>query len=380
VTEIHDVAVLGLGGMGTAAACHLAGRGLSVIGVDQFSLGHDRGSSHGLSRIIRLAYFEHPSYVPLLRRAFDLWRDLEEESGAGAQLLHVTGGLDAGVPGSRVLEGSRESCRIHGLPHELLSAHQVNERFPGFNLPDGFLAVFQPDAGFLEPERCILAHAALARNRGAELRTGQRVDGWSRDRSGVALLTDGGEIRARQLVITAGAWIPTFVPSLASLLRPERQVVGWFGVEDTDAFALGHFPVFVMTTSEGHFYGFPEFGVPGFKIGKYHHRSELVDPDAMRREVDDNDESVLRDCVRSFFPRANGPMVRSSTCIFTNTPDEHFIIDRLPDAPEVLLVSACSGHGFKFCSVIGEIVADLVEAGSTSHDLSLFRLDRFASL
>ena len=366
--------------MGTAAACHLAGRGLAVVGVDQFEPGHDRGSSHGLSRIIRLAYFEHPSYVPLLRRAFALWRNLEEESGSGAQLLHVTGGLDAGVPGSRILEGSRESCRVHGLPHELLSAREANERFPGFNLPDGFMAVFQPDAGFLEPEKCILAHAALATKRGAELRIGQRVLGWTRDRSGVVLFTDGREIRARQLVLTAGAWIPKLVPSLASLLLPERQVVGWFAVEDAGSFALGRFPVFVMTTTEGHFYGFPQFGVPGFKIGKYHHRSELVDPDAMWREVDDDDEAVLRDCVRSFFPGANGPMIRASTCIFTNTPDEHFIIDRLPDAPEILLVSACSGHGFKFCSVIGEIVADLVQLGGTTHDLSLFRLDRFAGL
>lgn len=377
MSRVHDVAVLGLGGMGSAVAAHLAKRGLSVVGIEQFEPGHDQGSSHGLSRIIRLAYFEHPAYVPLLRRAFTLWRELEEESGSGVHLLHVTGGLDVGVPGSRVFEGSSESCRVHGLRHEVLTARQVNERFPGFQLPDGFMAVFQPDGGFLEPEECIRAYAALAAKHGAELRTGERVQGWLEEASGVVVRTALGEIRARQLVVSAGAWTPKLIPSLASLLRPERQVVGWFSVEDANAFAVGRFPVFVMSTPDGHFYGFPEFGVPGFKIGKYHHRSEPVDPDALRREVDAGDESVLRDCIRSFFPRADGSMVRASTCMFTNAPDEHFIIDRLLAAPAVIVVSACSGHGFKFCSVVGEIVADLVERGRTEHDTSLFRLDRF---
>jgi sarcosine oxidase len=362
--------------MGSAAAYHLAKRGASVVALEQHEPGHDMGSSHGLTRIIRLAYFEHPSYVPLLRRAFALWRELEEESGE--RLLHVTGAIDAGTPGSRVLEGSLESCRVHGLRHEVLEAVEVNERFPGFNLPEGFRAVFQPDGGFLEPERCIRAHASLARKLGAEMRTGARARGWTRDTRGVVVQLEDGVIRARQLVMCAGAWTSKLLPSLAPLLRPERQVVGWFGIEDRNAFVHGRFPVFVMTTPEGHFYGFPEFDVPGFKIGKYHHRSELVDPDQVRRAVDATDEAVLRRCVGSYFRGANGPMVRSSTCLFTNTPDEHFIIDRLPDAPEVLVISACSGHGFKFCSVMGEVVAELTQEGSTKHDLGLFRLERFS--
>ena len=362
--------------MGSAAAYHLAKRGLAVAGVEQFEPGHDRGSSHGLSRIIRLAYFEHPSYVPLLRRAFTLWRELEEE--AGERLLHVTGAIDAGLPGSRVLEGSLESCRVHGLRHEVLTGAEVNRRFPGYNLPDEYRAVLQPDGGFLEPERCIQAHVRLATERGATILTGRRVRGWRQDTDSVVVVLDDGEIRARQIVISAGAWIPQLVPSLASLLRPERQVVGWFGITEGGAFAPASFPVFVMTTPHGHFYGFPEFGVPGFKIGKYHHRSEPADPDAVRRSVDTDDEAVLRSCVRDFFRGADGPLLRASTCMFTNTPDEHFIIDRLPEIPEALVVSACSGHGFKFCSVVGEIVADLVTEGSTSHDLSLFRLDRFS--
>ncbi len=371
----YDVAVLGVGGMGSAAVWQLARRGLSVVGIEQNDLAHSRGSSHGLTRIIRLAYFEDPSYIPLLRRAFALWRELEQESGE--QLLHVTGAIDAGLPGSRVFEGSVESCRVHGLRHEILDADEVNRRFPGYHLPRDFKAVFQPDGGFLEPEKCIRACARLSAGSGAEVMTRQKVHGWSRDAGEVLVHLDDRDIRARQIVVTAGAWTPRLVPSLSPLLLPERQVVAWFAVSDDDAFATNHFPVFVMTTPDGHFYGFPQFGVPGFKIGKYHHRSESVDPDTMNRVVDDEDVAVLRDCVRSIFPAADGPVVQSSTCIFTNTPDEHFIIDRLPEAPEVLVVSACSGHGFKFCSVIGEIVADLVADGRTRHDLSLFRLERF---
>ena len=375
MAQIHDVAVLGVGGMGSAAAYHLARRGLSVVAIERHTPGHDRGSSHGLSRIIRLAYFEHPSYVPLLRRAFTLWRELEEASQE--QLLHVTGAIDAGMPGSRVFEGSLASCQIHGLRHQVLPAEQVNARFPGYRLPAGFMAVFQPDGGFLEPEKCIQAFATLAAAEGAQVRIGDPARGWTRTPDSVVVHLEDEEIRARQLVLCAGAWTPALVPSLAPLLRPERQVVAWFEVQEHHSFAPDRFPVFVMTTPSGTYYGFPESGVPGFKIGKYHHRSEAVDPDTMSHVVDPSDEAVLRECVRSVFPGADGPVLRSSTCIFTNTPDEHFIIDRLPDSPEVLVVSACSGHGFKFCSVIGEIVADLVSDGSTRHDVSLFRLDRF---
>jgi sarcosine oxidase len=239
------------------------------------------------------------------------------------------------------------------------------------------MAVFQPDGGFLEPEKCIRSYAALATKHGADVRTGVHARSWHRTTDGVVVHLADEEIRARQLVICAGAWTPALVPSIASLLRPERQVVAWFAVDDDDAFAPGRFPVFVLNTPDGYFYGFPQHGVPGFKIGKYHHRAEAVDPDAMNRVVDTDDEAVLRECVQSFFPAADGPVIRSSTCIFTNTPDEHFIIDRLPSAPEVLIVSACSGHGFKFCSVIGEIVAELVTRGETTKDISLFRLDRF---
>lgn len=371
---MYDVIVIGLGGMGSSAAFHLARRGLRVLALERFGVPHDMGSSHGFTRIIRLAYYEHPSYVPLLRRAFALWRDVELESGT--RLLHVTGGVDAGPPGSRVYEGSRHSCEVHDLPHEILTSDELSRRFPAFHLPPEYLAVMQPDGGFLLPEHCIETHVRLARAHGAEVRPETPVERWEPDSSGVVVHAGGELFRARQLVVTAGPWIPGLVPALAPHLVVERQVLAWFGVNARAHFAPGRFPVFVINADEGHFYGFPEFGVPGFKIGKYHHLGEAVDPDRIDRAVHPADIEPLHAFVRRYFPGGAGPLRRSSVCMFTNTRDEHFIIDRLPGAPQVLLVSACSGHGFKFTSVMGEIAADLVQHGGTAHDISLHRIAR----
>jgi sarcosine oxidase len=372
---ISDVIIAGAGGMGTAAAWHLASRGRRVLVLERFGLGHDRGSSHGLTRIIRLAYFEHPSYVPLLRRAFELWRALQ--SPAGEPLLHVTGTLDVGAPGGMVFEGSRRSCLVHDLPHEVLSGADLRHRFAAWRVDDRVAAVYQPDGGFLVPERCIQAHAAAARGAGAVFHEHEPVIAWEVIGGRVRVRTTNTTYETGQLVLSAGPWMAALVPVLAHLMRPERQVLGWFGIEEKAAFAASRFPVFVHEAEEGIFYGFPEFEVAGFKIGRYHHLSEVVDPDTVDRVCHDRDEAALRVAVARYFPGANGPLLRSTVCLFTNTPDEHFIIDRHPDAAEVLIVSPCSGHGFKFCGVVGEIVADLVTSGGTAHDISAFRLSRF---
>ncbi len=375
MNESFDVIVVGVGGMGSAAAYQLAARGLRVLVLEQHELGHGFGSSHGLTRIIRLAYFEDPSYVPLLRRAFALWRELQE--GMDEPLLHVTGGLDVGFAGSHVFEGSLRSCREHDLPHEVLDATALAARFPGWRPAANAMAVYQPDAGFLTPERCIQAYARRARALGAAIHTHERVLDYTASGGSVRVRTDRGEYEAAQLVLTAGPWMPELAPSLRSLLVPERQVLGWFDIADRARFAPSAFPVFVLEADEGIYYGFPEYDVPGFKIGRYHHLDERVQPDTVDRVCHPRDEAALREAVSRYFPAANGPLRSSAVCMFTNTPDEHFIIDRAPDAPEVLLVSPCSGHGFKFCSVIGEICADLVEHGTTSHNIALFGLGRF---
>lgn len=376
MAQTFDVIVVGVGGMGSAAAYHLATRGLRVLALEQHHLGHNLGSSHGHTRIIRLAYFEDPSYVPLLRRAFALWREME--LGLAEPLLHVTGGLDVGYAGSTVFEGSLRSCREHDLPHEVLDATALAARFPGWRPAANAMAVYQPDAGFLIPERCIQAHVDRARERGATILTHEQVLEYTTSGGSVRVQTDHGAYEAAQLVLTAGPWMADLAVPLRSLLTVERQVLGWFEIADHARFAPSAFPVFVLDAAEGVYYGLPEYGVPGLKLGRYHHREERVHPDTMDRAVHPADEAALREAVARYFPSANGTLLSSTTCLFTNTPDEHFIIDRAPGSPEVLLVSACSGHGFKFSSVIGEICADLVQHGTTPHDISLFSLSRFA--
>jgi sarcosine oxidase len=371
LSATHDVIVVGGGAMGSAAAAHLAAAGQRVLLLERFSPGHEGGSSHGLTRIIRLAYFEHPSYVPLLRRAYELWFALEGRSGE--TLLHRTGGLDIGAEGTRVFEGSLASCGAHDLPHEVLDGDALTRRFPAWRVPRGTRAVLQPDAGFLLPERCIAAHLAMARAHGADVRFEERVREWASLNGRVRVTTDRGAYEAGQLVLAAGAWMGDVAPSLASRLVVERQVLGWFEVADRDLFAPARFPIFVHEAAEGTFYGFPEFGVPGLKIGRYHHRAECVDPDSMDRTVGAADERVLRDGLARYLPGANGARLDARTCLFTNTRDEHFIVARDPSASEVLLLSPCSGHGFKFASVIGEVASELVTRGSPRHEIGLFR-------
>jgi len=374
----YDAIVVGVGGMGSAACYHLARRGLRVLGLERYDIPHAMGSSHGFTRIIRLAYYEHPGYVPLLRRAFALWRDLE--AAAGQRLLHVTGSVDAAAPDDPVFAGSLASCLAHGLAHEALSSAELSRRFPGYALPAHFRALVQPEGGFLVPEACIVAHAQLAAEAGATIRAREQVTGWEAGPAGVRVETDRGTYEGEQLVVAAGAWIGDLADPLAGLAQPERQVLGWFQPKRPELFRPDAFPVFNLSVPEGRYYGFPVFGVPGFKIGRYHHREEAVHPDAMAREPDAADEALLREATARYFPAAAGETVGLRVCLFTNTPDEHFIIDRHPREPRVLLVSPCSGHGFKFCSVVGEIVADLVQHDRTEHDIGLLRLGRFAGV
>ena len=369
MAEGFDAIVVGLGGMGSAALFHLATKGARVLGLDQFVPPHDRGSSHGLSRIIRLAYWEHPIYVPLVRRAYELWRELEIT--CGIPLLTITGSLDIGSTGGRLYGGALQSAIRYGLPHEDLSAREVTERFPGFRLPSSVRAIYQPDGGYLRPEQAILAHLALASGAGAEIHTGERVVGWTASDEGVVVTTNARTYRCGQLVITAGPWNQTVLAGRIPLgLVPERQVVIWTKPL-TDAFRPGHVPVFYMEMDEGRFYGFPEDDV-GFKIGKYHHLGQVVNPDEAPRDVTPQDLAVLMDAVAKYFPGANGEVMRAETCLFTNTPDEHFAIGRVPGTSNVLMAGGCSGHAFKFCSVIGEVLGDLALRGTSAFDLTLF--------
>jgi sarcosine oxidase len=371
MNEHYDVIVVGAGAMGSATIYQLSSRGTKVLGLDQFEVPHDRGSSHGLTRIIRLAYFEHPSYVPLLKRAYELWRELEW--AAGNKLLHITGSIDAG----EIFESSLQSCRLHGLPHEILTSAELTARFPAFQLPPGTMALFQPEGGFLEPETCISAHVKLARTHGASVHEREPVLNWRETTDGVEVQTVSATYSAKRLVITAGAWIAKLVPQLQDVAVPERQVVAWMQPLCPNLFTIANFPVFNLRLEEGHYYGFPEHNEPGFKFGRYHHRHETVDPETMNREADAEDERLLRHFATRYFPAGAGPTLALQTCLFTNTPDEHFILDFLAGSQRVIVGSPCSGHGFKFSSVIGEILADLAQYGETTHDIALHRLARF---
>jgi sarcosine oxidase len=373
----YDVIVVGVGGMGSAACWQLARRGKRVLGIERFDIGHANGSSHGVNRIIRLAYFEHPDYVPLLRRAYHVWR--ETEAAFGEQLLYITGSIDAGPEGSRVVDGSLASCRTHDLAHEAMDADALRRRFPGWQLPSGYRAVFQPEGGFVASERAIAAHVMLALAAGADIHARETVTGFEVRGGGVRVTTTAGAYEARRVVLSAGAWLGDLVPTLRLKAVPERQVIGWFAPRTPQHFAPDRFPVGNLASEHGHYYVLPQWGLPGVKIGRYHHLCESGHADTLSRDTGPRDTFALRRGLRAFFPDADGPVLSLRACMFTNTPDEHFIIDSLPGVPEVIVASPCSGHGFKFASVIGEILADLAEGRSPAFDLSLFKLDRFAA-
>jgi sarcosine oxidase len=369
-----DVAVIGLGAVGSAALLHLARRGRRVLGIEQFEPGHDRGSSHGETRIIRLGYFEHPSYVPLVRAALPLWRALERDSGRS--LLDITGIVEIGARESALVTGTLRSAQAHGIAHEVLDAAGVMRRFPAFRLPPDFVGVLQPEAGILAPEGALHAQITLAAAAGAQLWTSERVQTIEPAAAGVRIVTDRTAIEARQAIVAAGPWLPQLLPGFPVSLRVTRQAIGWFAPADPAMFARDRFPIFMIENAAGIFYGFPRGPKPGIKFAKHHHADEAVDPSVRVRPMDATDEALLRAALAAHLPSANGEL-STQTCLYTMAPNGDFILDRLPGAPAVIVASSCSGHGFKFAPVIGEILADLATDGVTRHDISRFRLTRF---
>lgn len=377
MAETWDVIVAGVGGMGSAACYHLARRGARVLGLERFDIPNDRGSSHGTTRIIRLAYFENPAYVPLARRALELWQ--ETGNAYGEPLYFRTGGIDAAPENHAVFRGSLESCRLHNLPHEVMTGAEANRRFPGYRIPPNHSVVFQPDGGFIACDRAVVAHAALARKAGADIRANEQIAEWHPIAGGgVRVRTDRGTYEGGRLILSAGAWMPDLVPQLKNIAAPERQVLGWFQPADAKLFQPEVFPVIILIVDEGFYYATPVWGTPGLKIGLYHHRGERAPADRLPRETGPADEAPLRLCAERYFTDAGGPLLAMKTCMFTNTPDGDFIIDTLPGESDVIVASPCSGHGFKFASAIGEILADLALKGETNAEIARFSLARFA--
>jgi sarcosine oxidase len=370
----YDVVVIGLGAMGSAALYALARRGVSVLGIERFAPGHDRGSSHGATRIIRLSYFEHPSYVPLLRRAYALWRELEAASGR--KLLDITGIAEIGPPEGELVRGTLASAYLHSLPQEVMGAGELMRRYPAFRLPSHYVAVVQPDGGFLAAEPSVEACVKLAQAAGAEIRTGVTVRAIEPRAAGVRIVTDDGTVEAGTAIVAAGSWVKALLPQLPAAVRVTRQVLGWFTPVEPELFAPGRFPVFLIESRHGMHYGFPADGAGRVKVAKHHHRDETVDPESYDRIVSADDEALIRAALAEHLPAANGPLASTTSCLYTMMPDGDFLIDRLPGFEQVIVASPCSGHGFKFAPVIGEILADLAIQGSTAHDISRFRLSR----
>jgi sarcosine oxidase len=384
MSEVYNVIVLGLGAMGSAAAYHLAAQGSRVLGIDRFHPPHTFGSSHGRTRIIREAYFEHPSYVPLVQRAYVLWDALEKTSGT--QLRLQTGGLMIGRSDSTLVTGALRSANEHQLSHQLLSTAELRKRFPVFNPGEGIIAVWEPRAGILFPELIIQTHLKLAEKKGATLRFNECVLNWEREGNGVRVITSSGTHRAARLLLAAGAWLnslfnpksnPIDSPPQSTLpLSIERQVLFWFEpVSQHAQFQPQHCPIYIWEYEPGRFfYGFPDLG-GGIKVA-FHHQGEISHPDQLRRETDPTEVEAMRSLLQRLMPSAAGPLRSEAVCMYTNTPDEHFIFDWHPKHKQVLIASPCSGHGFKFSSVIGELAARLLTGRSVPFNTERFQSSR----
>lgn len=376
----HDVIVAGLGGMGSAAAYQLAGRGQRVLGLERFSPAHDRGSSHGRSRIIRQAYFEGSEYVPLLLRAYELWEQLEEETGQ--RLMTLTGGLMIGREDGELVSGSIRSAEEHGLPHEMLDAAEIRRSFPAYAPGPETVALYEEKAGFVRPEETVKAHLDQASSSGADLRFGEPVLSWEASGDGVRVETPKSTYEAGRLVISPGAWAPQVLADLDLPLEVIRQVMFWYEPKNgLEPFLPERFPIFIWEPEDGNmFYGFPAQDADrGVKAAFFRAGGVPTSPDTIDREVYEEEIGFLRSYLAEHVPELAGRCLDARACMYTNTPDEHFVISAHPEHPQVVIACGFSGHGYKFCSVVGEIVADLAIEGSTRHPIDLFspaRLNR----
>jgi sarcosine oxidase len=375
--ETFDALVVGLGAHGSAAAASLALRGQRVLGLERFGRGEAFGSSGGWSRMIRIAHFEHPWLVPLAAESWDRWEHLERETAT--PLLARTGGLYGGPGGSAIVTGALDSAGGHGLPHEVLDADEIHRRWPILEPAEDTLAILEERAGTIRIDRAIGAHLAVAERHGARLEFGRRLVDWRPAAGGgfEVETADGRVVGGEHLVLTAGPWIGEFVPDLRLPLTVEREVPLWFRpTVDPASVGADRLPVWVLRDAGTMFYGIRHDPELGLKVS-IHHWGTLVDPDTVEREVGPADVERVRAFLRARMPAADGELANAKVCLYTNTPDETFVIDRHPAAPGVAFASACSGHGFKFAPVIGEILADLVLAGATHRPIAPFRADRF---
>ena len=376
MTRTYDIAVVGLGAVGSAALFHASARSVRTVGFDLLNPPHKMGSSHGGSRIIRRAYFEGAMYVPLLTRSYKLWRELEEK--ADRPLMHLNGCLTIGRSEARLLEGAYESAAAFGVSCELLDVAEVHRRFPAFQLRDDERALWEPEAGWLDPEECIRAHLDLAGNAGADIRRNDPVLSWGASGTGLHIETEGGTYNVDRIIMCAGGWIKSLLSDMDVPLHIERQVNAWFRPDVADdRFTPERCPVCVWEYApDDVLYGFPDIG-GGVKTGLHHSGDKVDHPDELDRHVHESDVERLRRHTNRLMPHACGNVTATTTCFYTNTPDEHYLIDRHPGLDRVVFASACSGHGFKASSAVGEALVRMALGEKDAVDLSAFRMKRF---
>jgi sarcosine oxidase len=369
-----DVAVIGLGAMGSAAVAFLSARGVKAIGIDAYYPAHALSSSHGDSRLIRLGYFEDPSYVPLLQRAYENWRTLEAR--LRTDILTVTGVLQIGAPDSKIIKGTLASCALHNLAYEQLDKTAMRSRYPVFDLGTDDIALFDPQGGYIRPEAAVSGYLKLAATDGAVLHFGEKVAAIEPDDAGVTISSTHGRYRAKKIIVSTGSWIAELVPHLRAHAQPIRQVVAWYQPRDGYITQPQRMPSFIFDEGDnGSFFGFPAIGVDGVKIGRHAHFREPIDPNQPNPPVNDRDTTLLDDFIGRRLPAAAGLRVNATTCRYTMLPSEDFLMDLMPGEPRVVVASPCSGHGFKFTSVVGEILADLAMEGGTRLPIGIFSFD-----
>ncbi|HIG12259.1 MAG: N-methyl-L-tryptophan oxidase [bacterium] len=375
MTPKPEVIVVGCGGVGSAALMHLARAGVPVLGLDRFAAGHDHGSSHGETRIIRMSYFEHPDYVPLLQRSFELWEQLE--LSCGQPLYHETGLLQVGPPDGVVVPGVKRSAAEHGLAVEQLGPLDLAERFRGFQIPAGHEALFEARAGVLCVEDCVAAHLRVAVAAGADLRHEVRVESIEPCKRGVKITTDAGDFEAARAVICAGAWAGELLASLSLPLEVLRKSLFWYAGADEVYRADCGAPAFFFETEAGMFYGFPAFEAGEIKVAEHTGGTLLTDPLDLEHGVLPAEAERMETFLAGHLPAVATPHARHATCLYTKTPDEHFIVDRVPDAPQIAFAAGLSGHGFKFASALGEQLCDLTLGREGRSEAAFLSLERF---
>jgi sarcosine oxidase len=369
-----DVVVIGCGGFGSAALFHLSCAGVNVIGVDQFHPPHDRGSSHGETRIIRKAYFEHPAYVPLLHRAWDLWEQLSAVSSA--KLLETRPLVMSGPDGSLVIDGAIASATLHKLRLEVMTSVEAMREYPVLEIPVDHRVAVEHTAGFLRAEECISTHLRQAIQRKAQTRFGERVESLTATAAEIRVTTDRRQITAGAAVITCGAWTGSLLPEYQSLISVRRKALFWHPINSARWSDPQRSPIFLMDLPDGQFYGLPSVDGTTIKVGEHTGGERVTNPSSVRRETDLQDAEPVSRFVNRCLRHADPNAVRSAVCMYSDSPDGHFLFDRHPEWP-IVIGAGFSGHGFKFTSVLGEVAARLVLNQPVSADLSFLSRKRF---